>query len=231
MMIQKVSQKLAMAKLLVNFGSLNIDHVYNVPHIVNGGETISSSSFYETFGGKGANQSVALANGGAKYVHHAGKVGKDGDEIVNYLKQRNVNVDFVEKDVDLYTGKAIIQVSELDGENGIILSPGYKVILNPTPITHAVKSYALDLVDILIVNRTEGIDLCGLQNASDEQIVSEIHVKYPQAIVVMTIGKDGSLLMLPESIEPIRFSAEKIEIVVDTTGAGDTFIVTNVIPF
>lgn len=45
---------------ILNFGSLNIDKVYKVPHFVRPGETISSRS-YESFpGGKGLNQSIAV---------------------------------------------------------------------------------------------------------------------------------------------------------------------------
>lgn len=62
---------------ILNYGSLNIDRVYRVPHIVRPGETISSRLFLTFAGGKGANQSVAIARAGGM-VYHAGKVGQDG---------------------------------------------------------------------------------------------------------------------------------------------------------
>lgn len=46
---------------ILNFGSLNIDKVYAVEKIVKGGETIDSVSFSESVGGKGLNQSIAVA--------------------------------------------------------------------------------------------------------------------------------------------------------------------------
>jgi len=49
---------------ILNYGSLNIDNVYQVPHIVRPGETISSQSFLTFAGGKGANQFVAIARAG-----------------------------------------------------------------------------------------------------------------------------------------------------------------------
>jgi len=49
---------------ILNYGSLNIDNVYQVPHIVRPGETISSQSFLTFAGGKGANQSVAITRAG-----------------------------------------------------------------------------------------------------------------------------------------------------------------------
>ena len=58
---------------ILNFGSLNIDDVYSVEHFVRPGETVSPISYQQFPGGKGLNQSVALACAGAK-VCHAGLV-------------------------------------------------------------------------------------------------------------------------------------------------------------
>ena len=46
---------------VLNIGSLNIDYVYNVSHIVRPGETLATSDMNIYPGGKGINQSVALA--------------------------------------------------------------------------------------------------------------------------------------------------------------------------
>ena len=43
----------------LNFGSLNLDFVYDVEHFVRPGETISSTALNTFSGGKGLNQSVA----------------------------------------------------------------------------------------------------------------------------------------------------------------------------
>ena len=60
---------------ILNLGSLNIDRVFRVPRIVRQGETIAARSLEVFAGGKGANQSVALARAGAKVIH-AGKIGE-----------------------------------------------------------------------------------------------------------------------------------------------------------
>ena len=62
---------------VLNFGSLNLDYTYQVPHIVREGETISSNDVQMHLGGKGFNQSVALARAGVP-VYHAGLVGEEG---------------------------------------------------------------------------------------------------------------------------------------------------------
>ena len=74
-----------MAKIL-NYGSLNIDYVYDVPHFVKAGETLSSTSRNIFAGGKGLNQSVALSRAGGD-VYHAGAVGKD-DSISSAIKTK-----------------------------------------------------------------------------------------------------------------------------------------------
>ena len=63
---------------VLNYGSLNVDYVYSVDHIIVGGETQHSSKLEVFSGGKGLNQSIALAKAGVP-VYHAGIVGTDGD--------------------------------------------------------------------------------------------------------------------------------------------------------
>lgn len=67
---------------VVNFGSLNIDYVYRVDHFVQPGETMSAQSLQIQCGGKGLNQSVALARAGVE-TWHAGLIGPEG----HFLKE------------------------------------------------------------------------------------------------------------------------------------------------
>jgi len=106
---------------ILNYGSLNIDHVYRVPHFVQPGETLSTLSLEYFAGGKGANQSVALARGGAQ-VFHAGKLGTDGAWLKEKLEQNGVNTQFILEGT-LPSGHAIIQV-DAQGENAIFLYAG-----------------------------------------------------------------------------------------------------------
>ena len=59
------------------FGSLNIDYTYQVDHFVKKGETLSSTDLRLFAGGKGLNQSIALARAGLN-VSLAGAIGEDG---------------------------------------------------------------------------------------------------------------------------------------------------------
>ena len=51
-------------KKIVCLGSLNLDHVYRLDHFVRPGETLGSESYSVGCGGKGLNQSIALARSG-----------------------------------------------------------------------------------------------------------------------------------------------------------------------
>ena len=53
---------------VLNYGSLNVDYVYSVDHIIVGGETQHSSKLEVFSGGKGLNQSIALAKAGVPVI-------------------------------------------------------------------------------------------------------------------------------------------------------------------
>ena len=71
---------------IFNLGSINIDRAYSLDHIVAPGETASASALRESPGGKGFNQSIALARAGAR-VRHIGAIGTDGAHLVAMLRQ------------------------------------------------------------------------------------------------------------------------------------------------
>ena len=77
---------------VLNFGSCCIDHVYRVPHFAAAGETLPCSNYQVHPGGKGLNQSIAMAAAGAK-VSQAGKVGQDGRLLLNLMASRNIDAD------------------------------------------------------------------------------------------------------------------------------------------
>lgn len=101
------------------YGSINIDHIYTLPHRLAPGETLAATGYHAELGGKGANQSVAAARAGAT-VRHIGAVGAGGAE--THLAAFGVDVSGVQV-VEAATGHAIILL-EPDAENSIIIHPG-----------------------------------------------------------------------------------------------------------
>lgn len=106
---------------ILNLGSVNIDHVYEVEYFVRPGETLGSRSYQVFAGGKGFNQSIALARAGAK-TFHAGRVGHDGNWLIQRLQAEGVDTTHLHED-DTPTGHAMIQVTS-SGENAIVLFGG-----------------------------------------------------------------------------------------------------------
>lgn len=133
---------------ILNFGSCNIDYVYSLDHIVKPGETETTHTLETFSGGKGLNQSIALAKAGAK-VYHAGCIGNDGKILQDILEENGVDISFIKR-VDIKNGHAIIQVSQ-EGENSIFLYPGSNNMVSK------------EFIDLVLENFSEG-DILLLQN-------------------------------------------------------------------
>lgn len=109
---------------ILNFGSCNLDMVYDVEHIVRAGETIHTHGLHHYAGGKGLNQSIAVARAGAE-VFHAGCIGEDGQMLREFMAGYGVRLDYLQT-VEGPTGHAVIQVDQ-KGENCIFLYSGANV--------------------------------------------------------------------------------------------------------
>lgn len=133
---------------ILNFGSLNIDYTYQVEHFVRPGETMSSLSRKTNCGGKGLNQSIALARAGAQ-VWHAGAVGaEDGGLLCRALAESGVNIDYVARREDTASGHAIIQVNQ-SGQNCILLYGGANQTITPQQVDETLSHF--DAGDFLVL--------------------------------------------------------------------------------
>ncbi len=124
---------------VLNYGSLNIDLTFRVPHIVGEGETIASSELRRGAGGKGANQSAAIARAGVE-VHHAGKIGADGLFIIELLKEYGVDTELVSV-YDGPSGQAMIQLDD-EGRNSIIILGGGNREIERKEIDRALEKFS-----------------------------------------------------------------------------------------
>ena len=106
---------------IYNFGSINADLFYHLPHLPAPGETLAARGHERGLGGKGANQSVAAARAGSRTVH-IGAVGPDGGWAIERLARFGVETQAIKRSKEP-TGHAIINV-DADGENTIVIWPG-----------------------------------------------------------------------------------------------------------
>lgn len=243
---------------VLNFGSLNLDYVYSVDHMVTPGETLASYGMNTFCGGKGLNQSIALAKAGVP-VWHAGLIGEEGDILLNTCKAGGVNADYIRK-IPGKSGHTIIQVDK-NGQNCILLYGGANqsitkdyvdevlshfekgdilllqneinlldyiidcayekemmIILNPSPYNERLDSCDFRKISMFLLNEIEGEQVTGEKDP--DKILAELRVRYPNAKVVLTLGKDGSVYQYKE--ERYRQGIYQVK-AVDTTAAGDTF--------
>lgn len=130
---------------LLNFGSMNVDYVYKVDHFAQKGETLSSEDLHVFCGGKGLNQSLALARAGEQ-VYHAGAVGDDGGFLLDILKQAGVDTGCVTVCSGVRTGHAVIQ-NDSEGDNCIILFGGANQVINKAQVDQILAGFqAGDLI-------------------------------------------------------------------------------------
>lgn len=262
------------------FGSLNVDYTYKVDHFVRKGETLSSDSLQVFSGGKGLNQSIALAKAGVE-TYHAGAVGEDGRFLLAQLQEAGVNTDYVAVLEDVRTGNAIIQ-NDREGDNCILLygganqaitpaqadevlghfqegdflvlqneinelayimeqahRQGMRIALNPSPMDGKIMGLPLGYVDYFLLNEGEAGQLLGqdavkpaqgeggqqpgrrMGKAVDgERLVKALSGKFPNAVILLTLGKEGSVCMGSQGF--LRQDSYPVT-AVDTTAAGDTF--------
>lgn len=139
---------------IFNFGSINIDHVYQVPHFVRPGETLTSSHYQKILGGKGANQSIALAKAKCQVVH-VGAISQQDNALLNELSDCGINTQHVAQ-LETPTGHAIIQVNQ-DAENAIVLFAGANHALTQVQIDDVMQQ-SNDDDWVLLQNETNHIE-------------------------------------------------------------------------
>lgn len=124
---------------VLNFGSLNLDYVYGVERFVRPGETLAALSRDVKHGGKGLNQSIALARAGADTAH-AGCMGQGGESLMDMLRENGVDTSCL-LPVQEMQGHTVIQVNR-EGENCILLYGGSNRCLTPEQVRDTLRRFA-----------------------------------------------------------------------------------------
>ncbi|MEM9470700.1 MAG: ribokinase [Pseudomonadota bacterium] len=243
-----------MSAMIFNFGSINIDHVYRLTDMPSPGETVTAGSYQKLLGGKGINQSIAIARAGGQPVH-VGAVG--GDDSWTMAQVKNFGIDTAHIAQSAHpTGHAVIYVDDA-GENQIVIYGGANQDLQPAQIDRALKAsdggdhWVLVqnetnlLADIVAQAKTAGFKVAysaapfvasmvaDLIDRIDLLAVNEIEAQETAKL----LGVDITAIAVPELL--ITRGSRGAEFhshgtvhhhpafqvdAVDTTGAGDTFL-------
>ena len=124
---------------ILNIGSMNLDLVYQLDHIVRPGETEASSGMNVFLGGKGINQSVAAAKAGA-VVCHGGMIGEDGQPFLDACREFGVDGSYI-RQVPGKSGHAIIQIDK-NAQNSILLFGGANQMLTEEYVDGVLADFA-----------------------------------------------------------------------------------------
>jgi len=138
----------SLKKILV-IGSLNLDIVAETSHVPATGETVIAKYGGQFPGGKGANQSCAIARLGGD-IEMLGAIGNDdaGEYLLKNLSDSGVNVNNIKRASHEPTGQAWIILNEL-GNNSIVVLQGANGCVD-IPYIESMRS-AFDKADIIIL--------------------------------------------------------------------------------
>ena len=237
-----------------NLGSINLDYFYQLPHLPKPGETLGALSFSQGLGGKGANQSVALARGGAD-TYHIGQIHHDDEAHIALMARAGVDLTHVTRG-DVPTGHAIVMIDEASGENQILLMAGANHALGETHITQALAGaqagdWALTQNEtncgeaFLKAAKEKGLQICYSAAPFVKEdvlavldIVDLLVVNEGEASEIeLALGKTPEAWGVPHLVvtkgaegayywgkEGALFQPSESVKAVDTTGAGDTYL-------
>lgn len=235
-----------------NLGSINIDHVYHLPHLPRPGETLAAGGYSVGLGGKGANQSMAAARAGAE-TRHLGATGTGDDWVLDRLAGAGILTDGIRRLADQATGHAIILLDS-EAENSIIIHPGANRALDAADLELALVRiapgdtllmqnetscqaeaariaraagarviYSAAPFDVQAVQAVIGhVSVLAMNAGEAEQLFAALPGDLPVEGLLITRGGDGAEYRDLRSGETHRQAAFPVT-AVDTTGAGDTF--------
>ena len=228
-------------------GSSNLDLVATAVALPMPGETVLGHGYAEHPGGKGLNQAVAAARGGARTTF-VSAVGDDeaGRRLLQVMEADGIDTAAVVRATGVPTGRALIGVSDA-GENSIIVVPGANatvtvvslpaasVVLAQLEVPVATVQRAFELARaagaVTVLNPAPAqslpaalLELCDVVVPNEHEVellggVDALLALGARAVVV-TQGSRGATLHRAGGTTHIDAHAVTP---VDTTGAGDTF--------
>ena len=186
---------------LVVLGSVNADHVVQVPSFPRPGETLMAYAYQVIAGGKGANQAVAASRLGANVAFIA-CVGDDdfGLRIYKEYQALGINVSGLMIASNMTTGVAMIQVAD-SGENSICIAPGANAALTPAMLSP--HQHLITQADILLMQLETPLETI-LSAATMAKEVGTLVVLNPAPAMVLA----DELLAKVDIITPNETEAE-----------------------
>ncbi len=195
---------------ILNIGAMNIDYVYTVDEFVKPGESLKVTSRSVHCGGKGLNQSVAIASAGAQ-VSHAALMGADGGILLDKMASIGVDTSLIKK-VDGVNSHAIIQVDK-SGQNCILFYTGDHLLLTPQYIDETLSHFG-EGDFITLQNELNDMPLVirkakerGMRVAFNPSPLSDDLKHYPLNMVDLLIMNEGEAAAITGTSNPDDITA------------------------
>lgn len=177
-----------MPKVIV-VGSSNLDLCVNVDRLPARGETVLGRDFYQSFGGKGANQAVAARKAGGDVILLS-KIGTDsnGKLIEKNLVAMGLPQTGIIRDPKSSTGVALIVVDRT-GANQIAVAPGSNLMLTAEE-----------------VSRTSAL------MAAARVLLVQLEIPIPAVMQALTLARKNRLLTIlnPAPAQPLSTELLKL---------------------
>ena len=139
---------------------------------------------------------------------------------------RQITKPLIEKALDdLEEGDWLLLQNEINDLDWIIdegARRGARIALNLAPVDSRIESYPLAKLSLLIVNRVEAQSVAGREQIGGA-LARSVSALLPETVVLLTEGKEGSILIDPVSQSATKTGSFEID-VVDETAAGDAFV-------
>ena len=213
---------------VICIASWNADLVSRVPRPIARGETLLASDFDISPGGKGSNAAVACARQGARTAVIA-RIGRDdfGRMALDLWQREGIATRHVEAASDAIAGCRLVMAScEVPmaatlAAFRIARAACVTTLLNPAP-AQRLTAELLALVDVLTPNEHELRTVAGVANDAPLDVAARTLLERGVQAVLVTLGAAGCRLWR-RGAAALTVAGWRVEQVVDTIGAGDTF--------
>jgi ribokinase len=227
---------------VVVIGSTNVDITMQLDHLPRMGETVTNGEYYQAFGGKGANQAVSAARGGAN-VHFVTCLGDDNFAtlLLESFINNSIQTRFVFLESGVSTGTALI-MTDTQGRNCIGVAAGANDLLTPALVDKAlpaIKDAEIVLLQCEIPHETNKhvIDICNrlgkkvILNLAPARLIEDAYLSKLHCLVANETEAEYLSGIKPNSPTDIERAAEKIlnkgpENVIITLGARGSYVAT-----
>lgn len=153
---------------------------------------------------------------------------KDNRIILGHGANYTLEFDHVRKAIDELAQEGDLFLTQLENQMELVeksllyaKQKGLYTILNPAP-AKKLSSEIYESLDMLIVNQTECELLTGIYPKDESDCIAALEFFEQKGVLtIITLGEEGSVIKTSDKL--IKLDARKVD-VVDTTGAGDSYI-------